>query len=99
MVFQPHLFSRTKEFYREFAKALSLADSVAVLEIYPAREEPIPGVTSELIASRVEVPAHVLNPAAAVAHVVEQAEPGDVVMTIGAGDVTALGSQIIESLS
>jgi len=99
VVFQPHLFSRTKEFYREFAKALSLADSVAVLEIYPAREEPIPGVTSELIASRVEVPAHVLNPAAAVAHVVEQAEPGDVVMTIGAGDVTALGSQIIESLS
>lgn len=99
VVFQPHLFSRTKEFYREFAKALSLADSVAVLEIYPAREEPIEGVTSELISSRVEVPSHVFEPAAAVAHVVEQAEPGDVVMTIGAGDVTALGPQIVKSLS
>jgi len=99
VVFQPHLFSRTKEFYREFAKALSLADSVAVLEIYPAREEPIEGITSELIASRVEVPSQVFSAAAAVAHVVEQAEPGDVVMTIGAGDVTALGPQIVESLS
>ncbi len=99
VVFQPHLFSRTKEFYREFAQALSLADSVAVLEIYPAREEPIEGVTSELISSRIEVPSHVFEPAAAVAHVIEKAEPGDVVMTIGAGDVTALGPEIVKSLS
>lgn len=99
VVFQPHLFSRTQEFYRQFAQALSLADSVAVLDIYPAREEPIEGVNSELIASRIEVPAHVLAPAAAVAHAVEQAEPGDVIMTIGAGDVTALGPDIVKSLS
>ncbi|WP_434922039.1 UDP-N-acetylmuramate--L-alanine ligase [Glutamicibacter sp. PAEs-4] len=99
VVFQPHLFSRTQEFYRQFAQALSLADSVAVLDIYPAREEPIEGVTSELIASRIEVPSQVLVPAAAVAHAVEQAEPGDVIMTIGAGDVTALGPDIVKSLS
>lgn len=99
VVFQPHLFSRTQEFYRQFAQALSLADSVAVLDIYPAREEPIEGVNSELIASRIEVPAQVLAPAAAVAHVVEKAEPGDIIMTIGAGDVTALGPDILESLS
>lgn len=99
VLFQPHLFSRTQEFYRQFAAALSLADSVGLLEIYPAREEPIPGVTSELIAQRIEVPAHVLSPAGAVAHVVEGAEPGDVIMTIGAGDVTELGAQIVNALS
>ncbi|MGO2122778.1 UDP-N-acetylmuramate--L-alanine ligase [Glutamicibacter arilaitensis] len=99
VVFQPHLFSRTQEFYRQFAQALSLADSVAVLDIYPAREEPIEGVNSELIASRIEVPAQVLAPAAAVAHVVEKAEPGDIIMSIGAGDVTALGPDILKALS
>lgn len=99
VVFQPHLFSRTQEFYAQFAQALSLADSVQVLEIYPAREAPIPGVTSELIAERIAVPSHVLSPAAAVAQVAQTAKPGDVVMTIGAGDVTELGAQILEALS
>ena len=99
VLFQPHLFSRTKEFYRQFASALSLADTVTLLEIYPAREEPIEGVNSELIAERVEVPAHVFTPEAAVAHVVENAEPGDVVMTVGAGDVTYLGGQLLDALS
>ena len=99
VLFQPHLFSRTKEFYRQFANALSLADTVTLLEIYPAREEPIEGVTSELIAERVEVPAHVFEPEAAVAHVVENAEPGDVIMTVGAGDVTYLGDQLLDALS
>lgn len=99
VLFQPHLFSRTKEFYRQFASALSLADTVTLLEIYPAREEPIEGVNSELIAERVEVPAHVFTPEAAVAHVVENAEPGDVIMTVGAGDVTYLGAQLLDALS
>lgn len=99
VLFQPHLFSRTKEFYRQFASALSLADTVTLLEIYPAREEPIEGVNSELIAERVEVPAHVFTPEAAVAHVVENAEPGDVIMTVGAGDVTYLGGQLLDALS
>ncbi|MFJ2621440.1 UDP-N-acetylmuramate--L-alanine ligase [Glutamicibacter sp. NPDC087344] len=99
VLFQPHLFSRTKEFYRQFASALSLADSVTLLEIYPAREEPIEGVTSELIAERVQVPAHVFTPEAAVAHVVENVVPGDVIMTVGAGDVTYLGAELLDALS
>ncbi|WP_431709644.1 UDP-N-acetylmuramate--L-alanine ligase [Glutamicibacter uratoxydans] len=98
VIFQPHLFSRTREFYRQFAEALSLADTVAILDIYPAREEPIQGVTSALISDRVAVSSAVLNTEQAIARVVESAAPGDVIMTIGAGDVTYLGPQIVEAL-
>ncbi|MHC6177078.1 UDP-N-acetylmuramate--L-alanine ligase [Glutamicibacter sp. X7] len=98
VVFQPHLFSRTAEFYAEFAEALSLADSVNLLEIYPAREEPIAGITSELVAERVQVPARVLTPEQAVQAVVADAVAGDLIMTVGAGDVTALGDQIVRAL-
>ena len=55
-LFQPHLFSRTREFAAEFAQALDLADTVAVLDIYPAREDPIPGVSSELITRELHRP-------------------------------------------
>ena len=48
-VFQPHLYTRTRDFYKEFAESLSLLDEVILLDIYPAREQPIPGVTSRLI--------------------------------------------------
>lgn len=98
VIFQPHLFSRTWEFYRQFAQALSLADTVSVLDIYAARENPIDGVTSELISDRVDVPSAVLDKEQAVTRVVESAAPGDVIMTIGAGDVTQLGPQIVEAL-
>ena len=99
-VFQPHLFSRTRIFAAEFASALGLADEVIVLDVYAAREDPEPGVTGELIASRVpesrarfvQVRAEV--PAAAVA----AAKPGDLVLTMGAGDVTALGPRILDEL-
>lgn len=59
-IFQPHLFSRTKDFAKEFAEALSNADKLILLDIYPAREEPIPGVTSEIIFSKVTTPEKVL---------------------------------------
>ena len=49
MIFQPHLYTRTRDFYREFADALSLLDEVILCDIYPAREEPIPGITSKII--------------------------------------------------
>ncbi|MCW4464419.1 UDP-N-acetylmuramate--L-alanine ligase [Glutamicibacter sp. MNS18] len=98
VVFQPHLFSRTYEFYRQFAEALSLADTVSVLDIYAARENPIDGVSSALIADRVAVPCAVLDNEQAVSRVVESAAPGDVIMTIGAGDVTHLGPRIVEAL-
>ena len=55
-IFQPHLYSRTKDFYPEFASSLSLLDSVILLPIYPAREEPIPGVSSDMILDRITTP-------------------------------------------
>ena len=53
-IFQPHLYTRTRDFYKDFAKSLSLLDRVVLCDIYPAREEPIPGVTSKLIYDNLE---------------------------------------------
>ena len=100
VLFQPHLFSRTREFAADFARALSLADSVAVLDIYPAREDPIPGVTSELITDRLDTSGgYEPDPAHAVLAVAGRAQPGDIVMTIGAGDVTQYGPRLVEDLA
>jgi UDP-N-acetylmuramate--alanine ligase len=101
-VFQPHLYSRTRIFAAEFATALALADQVIVLDVYAAREDPEPGVTGELITARMTLPAKqvVYRPLAAdaVADVVTRAQPGDLVLTIGAGDVTGLGALILQGL-
>lgn len=100
VLFQPHLFSRTREFAKEFAEALNAADTALVLDIYPAREDPIPGVTSGLIAAHLGAGGHLTDGgAAAVAAVAAAAQPGDVVLTAGAGDVTAYGPLIVESLA
>ncbi|MEV6822585.1 UDP-N-acetylmuramate--L-alanine ligase [Nocardiopsis dassonvillei] len=100
-LFQPHLYSRTRIFAEEFAAALGLADEVVVTEVYAAREDPEPGVTAELITSRV---AHdrvwyVPGRDDAVLRVAELARPGDIVLTMGAGDVTELGPRIVEALA
>ncbi|MFI8966844.1 UDP-N-acetylmuramate--L-alanine ligase [Streptomyces sp. NPDC053493] len=103
VVFQPHLFSRTQELGREMGEALALADASVVLDIYPAREDPIPGVTSELIiaaahAAGADVTA--VHDKAEVPEVVAgMAKPGDLVLTMGAGDVTDLGPRILARLS
>lgn len=102
-VFQPHLFSRTQLFAEEFAEALRAADDVAVLDIYPAREQPIPGVTAELISGPLFAGADapegaLLSQADAVRHVARRAESGDLILTLGAGDVTALGAEITAAL-
>ncbi|WP_370422032.1 UDP-N-acetylmuramate--L-alanine ligase [Streptomyces sp. QH1-20] len=102
VVFQPHLFSRTQELGTEMGQALALADASVVLDIYPAREEPIPGVTSAVIidaarAAGADVRAE--HDMAAVADVIAgMAEPGDLVLTMGAGDVTDLGPKILARL-
>ncbi|MFE0675404.1 UDP-N-acetylmuramate--L-alanine ligase [Streptomyces sp. NPDC058867] len=103
VVFQPHLFSRTQELGKEMGQALALADASLVLDIYPAREDPIPGVTSELIidAARVagaDVTA-VHDKGEVASAVAGMAKPGDLVLTMGAGDVTDLGPQILDRLS
>ncbi|MBZ8178146.1 UDP-N-acetylmuramate--L-alanine ligase [Corynebacterium sp. 3HC-13] len=96
-IFQPHLYSRTIEFAREFAEALSLADNVVVLEIYGAREDPIEGITSRVITDQVSAATVRYEPDfSAVPEVVKQlSEPGDLILTIGAGTVTLLADAIL----
>lgn len=98
VLFQPHLFSRTREFAEQFAEALNLADTALVLDIYPAREDPIPGVTSQLIADHLAGGGRLTAAADAVGTLAEAAADGDVVLTVGAGDVTAYGPLIVEAL-
>ena len=99
VVFQPHLYSRTLTFAAEFAAALSLADEVVVLDVYAAREDPVPGVSGALVAAAVTVPVH-FQPSLADApdQVVALTGPGDLVITMGAGDVTMLGPEIVDRL-
>ncbi len=99
VVFQPHLYSRTKTFAREFAEALEGADEVFVLDVYAAREQPLAGVSGATIAGHVGVPVHYVPDFSSVAgQVAAAAMPGDVVVTMGAGDVTLLGREIIAAL-
>ncbi|NUS44182.1 MAG: UDP-N-acetylmuramate--L-alanine ligase [Mycobacteriaceae bacterium] len=99
VVFQPHLYSRTEAFATEFAAALDLADEVVVLDVYGARETPIPGVTGALIAQSVTRPVHYQPDMSKVARqVAGLAKVGDVVITMGAGDVTMLGGRILDAL-
>jgi UDP-N-acetylmuramate--alanine ligase len=98
-IFQPHLFSRTRIFAAEFGAALGQADEVLVLDVYAAREDPEPGVTGRLVADAVPGGAVFVPDSAAVPAVVASlAKPGDLVLTMGAGDVTALGPQIVAAL-
>jgi UDP-N-acetylmuramate--alanine ligase len=99
VLFQPHLFSRTREFAAEFAAALDLADTVAVLDIYPAREDPIPGVTSALITDRMRTTLVAgTDTAVAVRQLSATAAPGDIILTVGAGDVTQQGQALLDVL-
>ncbi|MFC7842743.1 UDP-N-acetylmuramate--L-alanine ligase [Streptomyces sp. NPDC057382] len=102
VVFQPHLFSRTQELGTEMGQSLALADASVVLDIYPAREDPIPGVTSELIIEAARAAGADVTPVhdkAEVPSVVAgMAKPGDLVLTMGAGDVTDLGPLILDRL-
>ena len=99
--FQPHLFSRTRDFAGDFGAALAAADEVIVLDVYPAREDPIPGVTGELVAEAARAAG------APVTYVADKGEapgvlagllrPGDLALTVGAGDVTAVGPAAVEA--
>lgn len=100
-VFQPHLYSRTRLFAKEFAKALEASDQVVLLDIYAAREDPEPGVTGELIynASLAKNKIHyVPNWSDAPAVAAELAGPGDFIVTMGCGDVYKMVPEILEAL-
>ncbi len=100
--FQPHLYSRTRDFAAEFARALGAADAVFVTEIYPAREQPIAGVTTSLIADAaldVGRPVTWRGERGTLADALAaHALPGDVVLTLGAGDITLTGAELLARL-
>jgi UDP-N-acetylmuramate--alanine ligase len=99
-IFQPHLFSRTRIFASQFGAALGEADEVFVLDVYAAREDPEPGVTGALVADAVPGRLAVFCPdrAGLPYAIADLAKPGDVVLTMGAGDVTKLGPLIVAAL-
>ena len=97
VIFQPHLYSRTRDFHLGFAESLSLADRVILLDIYPARENPIPGITSELIFDKITHPNKVMCTKAELIKVLEKEEI-DVLATVGAGDIDRLVEPIKNSL-
>ena len=100
-VFQPHLFSRTRALATEFGQALSLADVVVVTDIYAAREDPDPGVDGTMVLTSVKGPAEVMYVpllADVPAVLVPDLRDGDLVITMGAGDITTLGPRLLEAL-
>ena len=97
-IFQPHLFTRTRDFAAEFAASLSLVDKLILLDIYPAREEPIPGVTSEIIFKDVTAPEKVLIKKEQLMDYLSE-EPLDVLVTFGAGNVDRFIEPITEMLN
>jgi UDP-N-acetylmuramate--alanine ligase len=98
VIFQPHRYTRTQAFLEQFATSLDLADDVTLLEIYAASEKPIPGVSSELIAEKMEHGIFLPNFVEAAERMIELAQPGDVILTLGAGDVNSLAPIIADGL-
>jgi UDP-N-acetylmuramate--alanine ligase len=102
-VFQPHLYSRTQTFAEAFGAALGGADLVVVMDVYAAREDPVPGVTGALISQAVPLPAGAVyfepSWSAVPALVARLARSGDVVVTIGAGDVTMIGPAVLDAIA
>jgi len=103
VIFQPHRFTRTRDLMDEFTTAFADADTLCLLDIYPASEKPIEGITAEALASRIAGAgkldvAYAPSFSDAVATVAAHAQPGDMVLTLGAGSVSQLGAMILEKL-
>ncbi len=100
VVYQPHLYSRTAPLIQEFADALSAADEVILTDIYPAREDPIPGVSSARIAEKVASSAHYVPSRHLLPlKVARMLQPGDVVVGMGAGNISEFGPALIQELN
>jgi UDP-N-acetylmuramate--alanine ligase len=103
VAFQPHRYTRTRDLLKEFGAALAPADEVVLTDIYPASEEPIPGVTVEALAAEVDkgraTPVHVVRALADVArYVASLSKPGDLVITLGAGSIGGLAASLVAEL-
>ena len=98
VIFQPHRYSRTQAFLDQFASTLDLADLTILLEIYPASEKPIAGVSASLIAQKMERGRFIPNFLEASEEIISMAKPGDVILTLGAGDVNSLAPIIVQGL-
>ena len=102
VAFQPHLYSRTQAFADQIGTALGLADQVVVMDVYAAREDPVPGVTGAVVAAAVPLPPDqvVYEPSwsAVAGRLAERVAAGDVLLTMGAGDVTMIGPEVLEVL-
>jgi UDP-N-acetylmuramate--alanine ligase len=102
VAFQPHMYSRTLAFAERFGQALGAADEVVVMDVYGAREDPVPGVTGALVADAVPLPReHVTfesSWSAVPELLAELARPGDLVVTLGAGDITQVGPEVLRLL-
>jgi len=104
VIFQPHRFTRTRDLMDEFATAFADADTLCLLDIYPASEKPIAGITAEALVSRIAGAgklrvAYASSFADAVATVAALAQPGDMVLTLGAGSVSQLGAMLLQKLA
>ena len=103
VVFQPHRYTRTRDLLDEFGKAFSEADSVLLVDIYPASEPPIPGVNAERVVAAIQKmdgkeARYLPSFADAAREVAALAEPGDMILTLGAGNISQLGAQVLEHL-
>jgi len=96
-IFQPHLYSRTRDFASEFAASLDLLDEAVLIPLYPAREEPIKGVSSEIILNNMKLENKFLAEKSEVLELLKKHET-DVVLTMGAGDIDGMAGDIIEIL-
>lgn len=98
VIFQPHLYSRTEIFAQEFADALALADSVVVTSVFPAREEPADGRESDAITNLLPGAELVADRHEAARRIAELSKPGDIVLTMGAGDITEMADVVLGAL-
>jgi UDP-N-acetylmuramate--alanine ligase len=102
VVFQPHRYTRTRDLLRDFGAAFNDADSILVLDIYPASEPPIPGVTGEIVAAAIQVSGKAARFAGSFEEAARQAAAaaaaGDMILTLGAGNVSQLGPRVLEHL-
>jgi len=102
-VFQPHLYSRTRDFYDEFGRSFFNADVLIVTDVYPAREEPIQGVSGELIVNAAKELGHkhveyIADKTKVPALLMSMKQPGDIIITMGAGDIWRFGEEFIAKL-